>query len=121
MLNRRADGALEAEVLSSLWRARRPVTVAEVRSAMGDGLAYTTVMTVLSRLCTKGLVDRRPAGRAFEYSAAVSESELAARRMREALTGARDRRGALLSFVGNLGARDERTLRRILSELEGET
>ncbi len=121
MSNRRADGELEAEVLSQLWRAGHPATVADVHAALGEGLAYTTVMTVLSRLCTKGLVRRRRVGRAFEYSAAVTEPELTARKMREALVSARDRRGALLSFVGKLGARDERTLRRVLRELESES
>jgi len=46
----RRKGALEQEVLAALAAAGRPLTAAEVLADLGDGLAYTTVMTTLSRL-----------------------------------------------------------------------
>ena len=58
MAERRPMGALEAEVLDVLWRADGPVTPADVRTAMGTDLAYTTVMTILVRLWEKGLTER---------------------------------------------------------------
>ncbi|TMK97155.1 MAG: BlaI/MecI/CopY family transcriptional regulator, partial [Actinobacteria bacterium] len=47
-------GPLEAEVMDAVWAARAPVTVRKVMGHLNEGraepLAYTTVMTVMSRL-----------------------------------------------------------------------
>ncbi len=40
-------------------------------------LAYTTIMTVLSRLERKGILKQRKSGKAFFYSAAYSREDLA--------------------------------------------
>ncbi len=64
----RARGGLELEVLSCLAAAGRPMTPAEVQEEIGGGLAYTTVMTTLSRLYAKRALERTAAGRAYAYS-----------------------------------------------------
>lgn len=53
-----------------LWE-QGPSTVTEVRSALHDQLAYTTVLTVLRNLESKGFVTHREEGRAHRYSALV--------------------------------------------------
>jgi predicted transcriptional regulator len=116
MVRRRPDGALETEVLRVLWRATSPMSPGEVRDALGGDLAYTTVMTVLTRLHEKRLVHRSARGRAFEYGSAVTESELTARRMEEALSTTDDRAGALSGFVGRLSKRDIAMLRRAMGD-----
>jgi predicted transcriptional regulator len=50
----RRRGALEQEVLAGLAAAGRPLTVGEVQAQLGGELAYTTVLTALSRLHAKG-------------------------------------------------------------------
>ncbi|GGZ98874.1 BlaI/MecI/CopY family transcriptional regulator [Streptomyces bluensis] len=49
-----ARGTLESDVMDVLWRAKRPLPVRAVLDALNstrpEQLAYTTVMTVLSRL-----------------------------------------------------------------------
>lgn len=97
-----------------LWRADGPLTPAEVRGQLDVDLAYTTVMTVLGRLNDKGRAHREARGRAFAYSAAVSESELAAEQMNAVLSSATDRVGALGGFVGVLSKGDRVALRRLL-------
>ena len=77
-------------------------------------LAYTTVMTVLGRLHDKGRAVREQRGRAFAYSAAVSESELAVAQMNAVLSSTTDREGALGGFVGALSHRDRAAIRRLL-------
>lgn len=109
-------GALESGVLRCLWQADKALTPADVLAAIDDPPAYTTIMTILTRLWQKGLVDREQRGRAFAYRPLVSESELAARRMRATLEAASDRQGALSHFVGTLSKREERALRKILDE-----
>lgn len=73
-------GPLEAACLRALWKSS-PATVEQVRTAVnatqGTELAYTTVMTVLSRLHDKGLVYRWRQGRGYRYQPAYTEGELA--------------------------------------------
>lgn len=109
-------GALESEVLRFLWRSDGPVTPGEVRDGIGGELAYTTVMTILTRLFTKGLVSREREGRAFAYRPTISEADYAAQRMRKMLAGATDRHAALSRFVRGLSKKEAISLRQLLDE-----
>jgi BlaI family transcriptional regulator, penicillinase repressor len=60
----------ELDLMAVLWE-RGPSTVAEVREALPDALAYTTVLTVLRTLEDKGYVGHEEAGRAYRYHALV--------------------------------------------------
>ena len=61
----------EAELMEVLWE-HGPSTVAEAREALPDDLAYTTVLTMLRTLETKGFVEHTGEGRAHRYSALVA-------------------------------------------------
>lgn len=111
---RRAQGALETQVLAALHQADGPVTAGWVRERLGAGLAYTTVMTVLGRLLAKDAVTRRREGRSFVWLPAADQAGLAALKMRRVLDGERDRRAVLASFVTTLPEGDERLLRELL-------
>lgn len=63
----------ELEVMEVLWE-RGPATVAEVREALEDEMAYTTVLTVLRRLEEKGYVGHEEEGRAHRYHARVERA-----------------------------------------------
>ena len=64
-------GPLEMKVLGLLGAESAAVGELQQRLRQtGDDLAYTTVMTVLVRLCEKGMVVRSKEGRRFLYSAA---------------------------------------------------
>ena len=65
-----APASLEMECLKVLW-IQAEASVAQVRAGLPRPLAYTTVMTVLDRMCAKGLVQRRKRGRAWSYSAGL--------------------------------------------------
>jgi predicted transcriptional regulator len=103
-------------VLAALWVAGHPLTPAEVREALADELAYTTVMTTLARLHEKGAVSRERAGRAFAYSPVQDRASTAAARMADLLGTAPDREAVLARFVGELSAEDERLLAELLGE-----
>ncbi len=62
----------ELDVMSVLWE-RGSGTVTEVRDALHDELAYTTVLTVLRILEAKGHVRHEGEGRAHRYYALVPE------------------------------------------------
>ncbi|MBL1096407.1 BlaI/MecI/CopY family transcriptional regulator [Streptomyces coffeae] len=113
---RRGQGELEAQVLGALRRAPGPVTAAWVRERLDGELAYTTVMTILSRLRAKQAVTRERVGRSFVWRAASDEAGLAALRMRRVLDGQDDRGAVLARFVTGLGHDDGRLLRELLND-----
>ncbi len=117
---RRGQGELEAQVLSALRAAERPATAGWVQERLGGDLAYTTVITILTRLLDKGAVTREREGRSFAWTAASDEAGLAARRMRKVLDGERDREAVLASFVTSLEPNDERLLRELLGHPDPE-
>lgn len=117
---RRGQGELEAQVLAALGQASGPVTAGWVRERLGSGLAYTTVMTILSRLHGKGAVVRERSGRSFEWTAVADAAGLAALRMRKVLDAETDREAVLTSFVTVLSPGDERLLRDLLAQAPAE-
>ena len=62
----------EADVMRVLWDCG-PSVVSEVRERLSDELAYTTVLTILRTLETKGYVAHQEEGRVHRYFAAVKE------------------------------------------------
>ena len=62
--------------MEAVWAASAPVSVREVMGRLNDGrpepLAYTTVMTVMSRLAEKGALERSPVGRGYAYEATAT-------------------------------------------------
>ncbi|MEU8541305.1 BlaI/MecI/CopY family transcriptional regulator [Streptomyces sp. NPDC048717] len=113
---RRGQGELEAQVLAVLKNAPAPVPVVWVQEHLGGDLAYTTVITILTRLHIKGAVSRERAGRSFVWTAVADESGLAALRMRKVLDAETDRKAVLASFVTALSPNDERLLRELLGD-----
>jgi predicted transcriptional regulator len=105
---------LEAQVLRLVWAAEHPVTPGEVLERADADVAYTTVMTVLTRLWEKGLLARERDGKAYRYRPAVTEAELTAGRMQRSLQGADDREAALSRFLETLSDEERATLRRLL-------
>ena len=109
-------GPLEQRVLDLLWKQAAAVSVRHVQSALGDELAYTTVMTTLDRLYKKGLLARQREGRAFRYSARTSREAFAAGLLRRSLgrllPGSRE--PLLASLVDAVGDHD----RELLPELQ---
>lgn len=63
----------ELDVMGVVWE-KGACTVAEVREALEDELAYTTVLTVLRVLQEKGHVGYTEEGRAHRYHALVERS-----------------------------------------------
>jgi predicted transcriptional regulator len=103
--------------MEAVWAAGRPLAVRDVLEALNRGrddpLAYTTVMTVLSRLAEKGVLHRRLEGRAYLYEAAATdEASIAVRGVLERFGEA-----AVARFVDEARA-DPRLRRRLLRLME---
>lgn len=117
---RRSRGALEEEALTAVRAAGRPVSVAEVITGLEDPPAYTTVMTTLARLWSKGVLTREAQGRGYVYAPAAPPADtsaaLAARSMRRLLDNEGRRTDVLARFVAELDPADEQHLREVLGE-----
>lgn len=93
-------GSLEYPIMKTLW-SRSPLTVGDVRDVLNaersldEELAYTTVMTVLSRLHDKQIVAREMHGRSYEYRPQCTESELMRRHSHEQVQELVDRYGSM--------------------------
>ena len=118
MSSKRPMGALEEEVMAYLWATGAPATPADVHQAVAPDLAYTTVMTVLSRLWTKDQLTREQKGRGFAYMPVATEAEHRAQQMQTTLDESDDRDGVLSSFVESLNPRDVEKLRLLLTREE---
>lgn len=125
--HKRANGALESEVLGVLWAADGPLTPAQVQQALTDSgitaLAYTTVATILIRLLEKDQVHREAAGRGHAYSPTRDAAQFAAERLRDVLddvvNAGVDQTSVLQHFLAGMDDADPtvRQLRRQLQEL----
>ncbi|MGW1771158.1 BlaI/MecI/CopY family transcriptional regulator [Streptomyces sp. NPDC002104] len=116
--DRRPHGELLSDVLAVLWEAGEPMTAQQVNAVLGQGLARTTMATILSRLYEKGTLRRIPYGRGFAYEPVEDAAGLVAGRMRRELESEPRRDLVLMRFVSSLSESDEETLRRLLLEAD---
>lgn len=78
----------ELEVVKVLWD-RGPSTVREVLEHLhgrGRKVAYTTVLTVLTRLEQKAVVASDKSGQAYVYKARISREKVTATRLKSLVT-----------------------------------
>ncbi|HUR01199.1 MAG TPA: BlaI/MecI/CopY family transcriptional regulator [Nonomuraea sp.] len=100
----RGLGELESTIMDRMWSYRRPASVREVLEDLrGEReIAYTTVMTVMDKLHTKGLLKRKPVGRAYVYEPIASKEAYTADLMRRALAGSGNQAATLVHFLERL-------------------
>ena len=105
--------------MKAVWQAKSPVTVRDVLERLNHrrrpALAYTTVMTVMSRLARKGVLSREVDGRGYQYTAALPDE--AAIAVREVVRDFGE--AAIAQFVDEARA-DPKLLRRLQKLLEKE-
>ena len=73
---------LELRIMQAVWRLG-PSTVSAVQESLEPPLAYTTVQTMLNILERKGKLKRMLQGRAYVYSAVVSEAKASSHAVRD--------------------------------------
>ncbi|GAB3524863.1 BlaI/MecI/CopY family transcriptional regulator [Arthrobacter monumenti] len=116
-------GELERTVMDLLWENPEAVTANALRDMLArrthgeqasKELAVTTVLTVLSRLEKKGLVERARDTRPHRYQAVTSREEHTADLMHEVLGSAPNREAVLARFLGSVSDGEAATLRKLL-------
>ncbi len=126
-MNRRSDpienllGPLEQDVMEIVWDLGE-ATVRDVHDVLVErrSIAYTTVMTTMSRLASKGMLSRDTEGLAHLYGPAVSRDSYGRSTVANVLSWLVDRypepSAAYLSEV--VGDLDDGTLSRLRSAVE---
>jgi BlaI family penicillinase repressor len=73
---------LELRIMQAIWRSGSS-TVSAVQAELKPPLAYTTVQTMLNILERKGKLERELQGRAYVYTAKVSEAKALGQGLRD--------------------------------------
>jgi predicted transcriptional regulator len=117
-------GEAELAVMRVLWDESQ-LTVREVMDRLherGRNVAYTTVLTFLTRLEQKGMVASDKRGPAYVYRARISRQSVSASRIRTLVEQLYDGAAApmLLHMIENerLSAEELSQLRKLISELD---
>ena len=117
-------GELEEKVMEVLWK-KGNATVSEVRKALKDEFAHTTIMTILDRLYKKGILKREKEGKGYRYYPIVSKEEferMVAKKVVKDITKT-DPSLAIAAFEGiveNLSKEDIEKLKKLIEEKENE-
>ena len=123
-------GDLEARVLRAMWQLEKPSTAREVHARVHrtHRVELLTVITVLNKLVTKGILTRAKVDELFHYEARLREGEfmaLASRRVVEGIVSLGPE-AVSASLVDVLAERDPeqlaelgRLVRRKMREQEG--
>ena len=120
----RGFGDLEAVVMDRIWnRDPDTVTVREIFEELSRErrIAYTTVMSTMDNLHTKGWLERERDGRAYRYWAIMTREERTARLMREALDDGGRSELVLSYFIEQIGPTESDSLRDALRRLSPRT
>lgn len=113
----------ELAVMSVLWRLGS-ATVTEVRDALEEELAYTTVLSALQTLEDKGYLRHEPEGRAYRYFSLVEADRAggsALARIKNAIfQGSTERMFAQLVSDRKLSREELERMRTLLAERLGD-
>jgi BlaI family penicillinase repressor len=113
----------ELAVMSVLWRLGS-ASVTEVRDALEEKLAYTSVLSALQTLEEKGYVRHEPEGRAYRYYALVEAERAggsALERIRDAIFhGSAERMFAQMVSDKRLSRDELERMRKLLAQRLGE-
>ena len=109
----------ELGVMSVLWRLGS-ASVSEVRDALEEDLAYTSVLSALQTLEEKGYVRHEAEGRAYRYFPTVGADRAgksALARIRDAIfQGSAERMFAQMVADKRLGRKELEQMRQLLAE-----
>lgn len=102
MNNSPSLGPLEKEVMEIIWKQKKAsVKQVSAELATSHTLAYTTVLTILSRLWKKGLLERTKEGKSFVYTPKKDKKQTLHGLIQATLTSLVDRYGdeAITAFI----------------------
>jgi len=121
----RPFGDLEAVIMNCIWSRDQPMTVREVLEELerdperSRPPAYTTVLTVMDNLHSKGWLQREMEGRAYRYEPTSTREQHSARLMSDALAASADSQTTLMHFLEQMPPGDASALQKLLRKPRG--
>lgn len=114
-------GPLETDIMQIIWQDERS-TVKKVHRKLSQQreIAYTTVMTTMSRLAEKGVLRRHREGLAYVYTPAISETDFVTMVVQQVLDGLLDDYSttAVDYMIDYLARRNPNELQRIQKTIQ---
>lgn len=114
-------GPLETDIMQIIWQDERS-TVKKIHRKLSQQreIAYTTVMTTMSRLAEKGVLRRHREGLAYVYTPAISEGDFVTMVVQQVLDGLLDDYSttAVDYMIDYLARRNPNELRRIQKNIQ---
>lgn len=118
-------GDLEKEIMEIIWQKKDPVTVRFVFEKLSKNrkVAYTTVMTIMSRLTEKEILKRVVLGKAYIYQPIYSKDKFLSRVSRQIIKSFISSYGdnAIAHFVEELEKTPDEKKKRLLKILKERT
>jgi predicted transcriptional regulator len=115
-------GSLELEIMEVMWQTGE-ATVLQVADTINCSrpIAYTTVMTVMTRLTKKGLLRRTKEGKRYRYQVTQSREQYLYHTSRNMVRSFVDDFGdlAIAGFLGEVGQIDATRLEQLRNLVEG--
>ena len=101
-------GPLEQEIMGCLWKEKN-VSVSDVHKCLQKKrkIAYTTIMTIMTRLTEKGFFTRKMKGKAYVYSPKKTKEQTAKGVIKKIVNSLVDQygHGAVTAFTDELKKR----------------
>ena len=114
-------GPLETDIMQIVWQDERS-TVKKVHRKLSQqrDIAYTTVMTTMSRLSEKGVLYRHREGLAYVYTPAISEDDFVTMVVQQVLDGLMEdySETAIDYMIDYLARSNPSELRRVQRQLQ---
>ena len=119
----RGFGELEAVVMDRIWDRDGATTVREIfdELAAEREIAYTTVMSTMDNLHTKGWLAREREGKAYRYWPTLTREQHSAQLMREVFDAGGRSDLVLSHFLEQISPEESARLRQALQRLARRT
>ncbi|PCI24245.1 CopY family transcriptional regulator [Candidatus Peregrinibacteria bacterium] len=89
-------GTLEEKIMNILWKSTVALKPREVLEKLEKSSAYTTIMTVMSRLYQKEYLEREKKGNSFYYTAKKSQKDFLSKNVKEVFRNLVETHGNLI-------------------------
>lgn len=115
-------GTLEKQVMELVWKSDHPMCVAEVTEILSRKrpIAYTTIMTIMTRLVNKGILTRELHSSKYLYHAQVKRDEFAAKAIHAIFAHVLSSLGeeVVVHFINEIQKMDPKKKQKLIKLLE---
>lgn len=123
MTKQKALGPLEHQIMDIVWKQKKATVYSVVAELCQEKkLAYTTIMTVMSRLTKKGVLAREKKGKTFYYSPLLGKEKFIHSLVKNTMAKLIDSFGeeALVAFVDETKNFSDEHKQKLLAKLDKE-